>query len=191
MKNAGPRRWRAGLGRCRLTVKDGKVHIATSAACIGQGLGTVVTQMVCDVTGLNYHRMVHDPADTFHTPDSGNTTASRQTVITGEAAREAAQKLASELQAGHSLEELEGREFYGEFESVTDKMGSPKPHPIVSHISYGYATQVCVLDADGMVSKIAAAHDIGRAINPKSAEGQIEGGVVMCMGYALTEDYPR
>ena len=189
MKNAGLGVGVPDFGRCRLTVKDGKVHIATSAACIGQGLGTVVTQMVCDVTGLNYHRMVHDPADTFHTPDSGNTTASRQTVITGEAAREAAQKLASELQAGHSLEELEGREFYGEFESVTDKMGSPKPHP-VSHISYGYATQVCVLDADGMVSKIAAAHDIGRAINPKSAEGQIEGGVVMCMGYALTEDYP-
>lgn len=189
MKNAGLGVGVPDFGRCRLTVLGGKVHIATSAACIGQGLGTVVTQMVCDVTGLGYHQMVHEPADTFHTPDSGNTTASRQTVITGEATREAAQKLAADLSAGHSLEELEGREYYGEFESVTDKMGSDKPHP-VSHISYGYATQLCILAEDGRVKKIVAAHDIGRAINPKSAEGQVEGGVVMCMGYALTEDYP-
>ena len=189
MKNAGLGVGVPDFGRCRLRVLGGYVHIATSAACIGQGLGTVVTQMVCDVTGLSFHQIVHDPADTFHTPDSGNTTASRQTVITGEAAREAAEKLAEDLNAGHSLADLEGKEYYGEFESVTDKMGSQKPHP-VSHISYGYATQVCILDDGGKVKKIIAAHDIGRAINPKSAEGQVEGGVVMSMGYALTEDFP-
>ena len=188
MKNAGLGVGVPDFGRCRLRIRDGKVHIATSASCIGQGLGTVVIQMVCDVTGLPPELVVHDPADTFFTPDSGNTTASRQTVITGEAARKAAAQLKQDLE-GCILLQLEGREYYGEFESVTDKMGSDKPHP-VSHISYGYAAQLVILDDAGKIKKIVAAHDVGRAINPKSVEGQIEGGVVMSMGYALTENYP-
>jgi len=188
MKNAGLGMGVPDFGRCRLRIREGKVHIATSASCIGQGLGTVVTQMVCDVTGLLPELVVHDPADTFFTPDSGNTTASRQTVITGEATRKAAEELKKDL--GKSpFSELEGCEYYGEFESVTDKMGSEKPHP-VSHISYGYATHMVILDEDGKIKKIVAAHDVGKAINPKSVEGQIEGGAVMSMGYALTEDYP-
>ena len=188
MKNAGLGVGVPDFGRCRLRIRDGKVHIATSASCIGQGLGTVVTQMLCDVTGLSPELVVHDPADTFFTPDSGNTTASRQTVITGEAARKAAAQLKEELEA-NVLQKLEGREYYAEFESVTDKMGSDKPHP-VSHISYGYAAHLVILDDDGKIKKIVAAHDVGRAINPKSVEGQIEGGVVMSMGYALTENFP-
>ena len=188
MKNAGLGVGVPDFGRCRLRIRDGKVHIATSASCIGQGLGTVVTQMVCDVTGLSPELVVHDPADTFFTPDSGNTTASRQTVMTGEAARKAAAQLKEELDA-NALQKLEGHEYYAEFESVTDKMGSDKPHP-VSHISYGYAAHLVILDEDGKIKKVTAAHDVGRAINPKSVEGQIEGGVVMSMGYALTENFP-
>ena len=68
-------------------------------------------------------------------------------------------------------------------------MGSDKPHP-VSHISYGYATQVAELDDNGKLKRLIAVHDVGKAINPKSVEGQIEGGLVMSMGYALTEDFP-
>ncbi len=63
------------------------------------------------------------------------------------------------------------------------------PNP-VSHIAYGYATQVCILDDDGRIKQIVAAHDVGKAVNPLSVEGQIEGGVVMSMGFALTEKYP-
>ena len=63
------------------------------------------------------------------------------------------------------------------------------PNP-VSHVAYGYATQVCVVGEDGKIERIVAAHDVGRAVNPLSCEGQIEGGVVMSMGFALTEQYP-
>jgi selenium-dependent xanthine dehydrogenase len=188
MKNAGLGVGVPDFGRCRLTVRDGKVHIGTSAACIGQGLGTIVIQLVCETAGLAPSQVLHDPADSFFTPDSGNTTASRQTVITGEAARRAALALKKDLES-NALAELEGREYYAEFESVTDKMGSDKPHP-VSHISYGYAAQLAILDEEGKVAKFIAAHDVGKAINPKSVEGQIEGGVVMSLGYALTEDFP-
>lgn len=60
----------------------------------------------------------------------------------------------------------------------------------MSHVAYGYATQMCILDRQtGRVKKMVAAHDVGKAINPLSIEGQIEGGVVMSLGFALTERY--
>jgi len=67
-------------------------------------------------------------------------------------------------------------------------MGSDVKNP-VSHVAYGYATQVCILDKNGRIEKIVAAHDVGRAVNPLSVEGQIEGGVIMSTGFALTEQY--
>lgn len=176
------------VGRVKLKVRDGGVIVCTSAACMGQGLATVMLQIVAEATGLAQSAIrVHAP-DTMVTPDSGTSTASRQTLITGEAARRAAEALKQEL-AGHSLAELEGREFYGEYDCVTDPMNSSKPNP-VSHVAYGYATHVVVLDGEGRVQKVATAHDVGKAINPNSVEGQIEGGVVMGLGFALTEEFP-
>ena len=65
------------------------------------------------------------------------------------------------------------------------------PHP-VSHVAYGYATQMCVVDKKtGKVESLVAAHDVGKAVNPRSCEGQIEGGVVMSMGYAIADAYFR
>ena len=68
-------------------------------------------------------------------------------------------------------------------------MGSEKPFP-VSHVAYGYAAQVVELDGQGKVEKITAAYDVGTVVNPKAAQGQIDGGIVMGMGYGLTEDFP-
>ena len=68
-------------------------------------------------------------------------------------------------------------------------MGSGKPNP-VSHVAYSYAATLAVIDGEGRVEKLTAAYDIGQVVNPKSAEGQIEGGLLMGMGYALTEDFP-
>jgi len=122
------------------------------------------------------------------TPDSGTSTASRQTLVTGEAARRAAEALNEDL-SGHSLTELEGREYYREYDAITDPMTSDKPNRM-SHIAYAYATQVVILDSEGRVKKVVAAHDVGKVINLNGVEGQIEGGVVMGLGYALTEEFP-
>lgn len=188
MKNAGVGVGLPDTGRVRLFVKDGKVQIHAGASCIGQGIGTVLIQMLCEATGLPIEKLQYSRPNTSMAPDSGTTSGSRQTLVTGEAGRRAGIQLAEDLKK-HTLEELEGKEYYAEYLAKTDKMGSDKPNP-VSHVAYGYATQVCILKEDGTVDKIVAAHDVGKAVNPKSVEGQIEGGVVMSMGYALTEKYP-
>ncbi|MEG0369845.1 MAG: molybdopterin cofactor-binding domain-containing protein, partial [Hungatella sp.] len=112
----------------------------------------------------------------------------RQTLVTGEATKRACTQLTQDLQLS-KIEELEGREYFGEYLAATDPMGSEKQNP-VSHVAYGYATQVVLLNEEGKVEKVVAAHDVGKAINPLSVEGQIEGGVVMSLGYALTEKFP-
>lgn len=187
MKNAGVGVGLPDYGRCRLYIEDGKVQIHAGASCIGQGLGTVLVQIVSETSGLPLKLLAYCAPNTSKAPDSGTTSGSRQTLVTGEAARRASKQLKEALK-GQTLEELEGSEFYGEYLAKTDKMGSDVPNPI-SHVAYGYATQVCVLNEDGTVKKIAAAHDVGKAVNPISVEGQIEGGVVMGMGFALTEQY--
>ncbi|MBN1044298.1 MULTISPECIES: selenium-dependent xanthine dehydrogenase [unclassified Clostridium] len=186
-KNAGVGVGIPDTGRCKVKVIDGKVHIRTSAACIGQGVGTVVVQVVGEILGIPASQIVYETPDTRITPNSGTTTASRQTVFTGEATRIASLKLKEALKS-KSLQELEGTEFLGEYIGITDKMGSPKENP-VSHVAYGFATQVVIIDEKGKLVKVVAAHDVGKAINPKNVEGQIEGGVVMGLGYGLTEDY--
>lgn len=189
MKNAGIGVGLEDIGRCRITVENEKVRVRTSAACIGQGIGTVCLQMVCEASGLSTDKIIIEAPDTHVTPDSGTTTASRQTVFTGEATRKAGLELRKQLET-KTLKELEGWDYYTEYSGITDKMGSPKKNP-VSHVAYGYATQVVILnDETGKVEKVVAAHDVGRAVNPKALEGQIEGGVVMGLGFAFTEVMP-
>lgn len=188
MKNAGVGVGLPDWGRCRLLVKGGKVQIHTGASCIGQGLGSVLVQGLSETTGLTLDEIEYCRPNTSMAPDSGTTSGSRQTLVTGEAARRAALKLCEDLKE-HSLSGLEGKEYYGEYLAKTDKMGADVPNP-VSHVAYGYATQLCALNEDGTVKKMAAAHALGKAVNPLSVEGQIEGGVVMGMGFALTEKFP-
>ena len=191
MKNAGVGVGIPDWGRCKLIVEpDGKVHIYTGASCIGQGLGTVLVQTVVTCTGLRRSDVVYERSNTWIAPDSGDTSGSRQTLVTGEATRRACAKLKAELDGGKTLAQLAGQEFYGEYLAKTDPLGADVPNP-VSHVAYGYATQMCILDREtGKIKKMVAAHDVGKAVNPLSIEGQIEGGVVMSMGYALTEQYP-
>ena len=189
MKNAGVGVGIPDTGRVRLVVQDGKVHIFAGASCIGQGLGTVLVQTVCGETGVSRNDVVYERSNTWTAPDSGTTSGSRQTLFTGEACIRACKGLREALKE-KPLTELEGQAFYGEYLGKTDPLGADVPNP-VSHIAYGYATQLCILHKNtGSITRIVAAHAVGKPAHPTSAAGQIEGGVVMSMGYALTERYP-
>ena len=191
MKNAGVGVGIPDTGRVKLIIEeDHKLHIYAGASCIGQGLGTVLVQMVVSSTDLKRGDIVYERSNTWIAPDSGTTSGSRQTLITGEACMRACRKLMEAKTDGKTLADLEGQEFYGEYLAKTDPLGADVPNP-VSHVAYGYATQMCILDAKtGKIEKMVAAHDVGKAVNPLSCEGQIEGGVVMSMGFALREKYP-
>ncbi|MCI6172996.1 MAG: molybdopterin-dependent oxidoreductase [Clostridiales bacterium] len=278
MKNAGVGVGLPDKGRARLEVRGGVVSIYSAASDIGQGCLTVFCQDVAEATGLPRDRILNGIASTENAPDSGTTSGSRQTLLTGEAVRGAAfllrdamaavtmtgdpSKVAETLLSGIGLEEeplnteaaygtgtgdapgagkgpfvsrrihiaadgaicgegsglnqgtygengtqsrihgapvpdperalsmLEGFDFCYEYYEPTDPLSAyRKEHP-KSHIAYAYATNVVVLDDAGRVTDVYAAYDAGRVINPLSIEGQIEGGVLMGLGYALTEDWP-
>lgn len=223
LKNSGVGVGLPDYGRCRLAVSDGRVHVYSSASCIGQGVGTVLVQIVSEAVGLPIEAIKWHMPNTATSPDAGTTSGSRQTTLTGEAARRAAKDLRRDLFrvngltyegtsrpsdylegvtveqespataavrfTGSDLDALSGREYIGEYLGKTDKMGADVANP-VSHVAYGYATHVCILNEDGTIRKMVAAHDVGRVVNRKSLEGQIEGGTIMGCGYALSEQYP-
>lgn len=191
MKNAGIGVGVPDWGRVKLIVEDDKkLHIYTGASCIGQGLGTVLVQMIVTNTDLKREDIVYERSNTWIAPDSGTTSGSRQTLVTGEACLRACKKLMEAKTEEVTLDDLKGREFYGDYLAKTDPLGANVPNP-KSHVAYGYATQMCILEPEtGKIKKMVAAHDVGKAVNPLSCEGQIEGGVVMSMGFALRERYP-
>ncbi len=190
MKNSGVGVGLPDKGRARLEVNNGIVELYTAASDIGQGCFTVFLQMLSETLDLKLENLKYMGCSSEIAPDSGTTSGSRQTLITGEAVRMAAVDLKKDLDAASGdLSKLQGKEYYAEFFEPTDKLGSDKPNP-VSHVAYGFATHVVILDDDGKVKEVHAAHDSGKVVNPIAIQGQIEGGVLMGLGYALTEDFP-
>lgn len=189
MKNSGVGVGLPDTGRARLRVNDGIIEIYCGASDIGQGCATVFIQMVAETLNLPKSKIVSMGSNSELAPDSGTTSGSRQTLISGEAIRRVSLELKKELEeVGGDLNKLNGRDYYAEYFEPTDKLGADVPNP-KSHVAYGFATHLVVLDDEGKVTKVFAAHDSGKVVNPISIQGQIEGGVLMSLGYALTEDF--
>jgi selenium-dependent xanthine dehydrogenase len=197
-KNSGLGMGVPDTGRCLVSVEDGVVHIRTSAAGMGQGVQQMAVHMLCETVDVPPDLVVVEAPDTERTPDAGTSTASRQTLITGEAVRRAAVALreaveavveaAGPVEVAVALKSLDGQVFAGEFSPVTDPIGSDAANP-VSHVTYGYGAQLVHLAEDGRVRKVVAAYDAGTVVNQQALQGQVEGGIVMGLGYALTEEY--
>ncbi len=188
-KNSGIGNGMAEYGKAILRPEtDGTVTLFHSWTEMGQGCDTVLSQIACEELGLTAD-CVRVSVNTGHELDTGQTTASRATMLGGRAVIDAATKLRQEL-AGRPIAELAGREFYGEFKvDWTTAPDDPTVDEPVTHFAYAWATQVAVLDDEGRLAKVIAAHDVGRAINPTLLEGQVEGGVHMGLGHALTEEF--
>jgi xanthine dehydrogenase molybdenum-binding subunit len=203
---------------------NGTAEVRTSAAEIGQGLVTILAQTTAEELGLPYQRVRVLLSDTDLTPDGGPTTASRQTYVTGNAARMAAGAMREalvtvvaedfdvppeqvrfeeglvranghEITFGEAVRRLvdEGREPRVHYEYM-----APRTQPLGTggdmHFAFSFATQAALVEVDLAtgevhVLRIIAANDVGKAFNPIGLQGQVEGGVMMGLGNALTEEF--
>ena len=169
-------------------ISDKKVVINHGWSEMGQGIHTVAIQILHQETGID-PAIIEVKVDTEAGLPTGMTTSSRATALLGNAIIDASGRIRDDLKYG-SLQQLAGRVYKGKFVcDWTCKPGGKSDNP-VTHFAYGYATHVAVLDDEGKIKKIVAAHDAGKIMNRMLFEGQIEGAVLMGMGYALTEDLP-
>ncbi len=168
--------------------KGTRAEVRTSSAEMGQGLPVVLAACAAEELGIAASAVNVLLGDTDYCPDGGPTTASRQTFVSGNAVRLAAADAARQLQGAKPGTNIVARCDYL----------APETKPLGSggdmHVAFGFCAQaaLCEIDMDSgevQVHKIIAAHDVGRAINPLTLQGQIEGGIVMCIGYTLTEHY--
>ncbi|MEZ4647500.1 MAG: molybdopterin cofactor-binding domain-containing protein [Candidatus Eisenbacteria bacterium] len=195
LKNTGIGNGMPDDGRALLVVRaPDRIEIHHGWTEMGQGVDTMAVQTFCEETGLP-PGIVEVHVGTDAETHCGMTTASRATSIVGNSIIDACRNLKQDL-ATHALAELVGREYRGAW--VCDWTTKPPsdggaadpsaPRPI-THYSYSYATQVVVLDDDGRIERVVAAHDAGKIMNPTLFEGQIEGSIHMGLGYALTEEF--
>ncbi len=155
---------------------------------MGQGVHNMALQTLCEETGISPD-IIEVVVDSEAQIKTGMTTSSRATALVGLAVINAAKNLKEDL-GSKSLSELKGKTYKGAYIcDWTTKPGSDVDEQI-THYSYGYAAQVCVLNEKGDIEKMIAAHDAGKIMNPMLFEGQIEGGVHMGLGYALRENLP-
>ncbi len=203
---------------------DGALEVRTSSAEIGQGLVTVLQLIIAQEFETSPGKVRVLLSDTDLTPDGGPTTASRQTYVSGNAARKAAQVLRQAITTtmaekydcppqeirfeeglvrlnGHSVSmktvrqemEAEGRSprtLYEYWAPTTNPLGEAGD----MHFAYSFAAQAAEVEVNtrtGLVRvlNVIVANDVGKALNPLGLQGQVEGGVVMGLGNALTEHF--
>ena len=188
-------------GACRLTLDgEGKLHMIVSGTDMGQGFRTAMVQIAAETLGMDMKDIDIVIGDTDITIPTGESVSERQTLCDGRAVYEACRLLQKELEERPPQPgESRYAEYYfrapecfaiGNFKGAEEKGVKYRNFP-----AYAYATQAAIVELDtatGKVKllKVIAAHDVGRAINPRIIEGQMQGSVSMGQGYALTEGHP-
>ncbi len=203
---------------------DGAFEVRISSAELGQGLVSVLQLIAAEEIGVKAEGVRVLVMDTDRTPDGGPTTASRQTFVSGNAARMAARVLLNALRStlaerydldperiqarpeGLQLGErlLRWPEVAAEMHALGRQprirytYHAPETHPLGEegdmHFAYAFAAQAAEVEVNTLtgevkVLRVVTAVDVGAAINPLTLKGQIEGGVVMGIGTALTEHF--
>ena len=188
IKNTGVGNGMADASQVSITIEAAdRVVLDHGWTEMGQGVHTIAVQTLCHETGID-PTIVRVRVDTASRQEAGMTTASRATSLVGNATINAAAKLREDLKS-HTLAELVGRRYEGQWiVDWTTKPGYEKNGKVVTHYSYSYATQLVILDDDGRIAKVVAAHDAGKIYNPTLFEGQLEGSIHMGLGYAISEE---
>jgi aldehyde oxidoreductase len=167
---------------------DNEIIIHHGWTEMGQGIDTVAIQLFCEETGINRPEIIKTKHSTTSEVIAGATTASRGTFLMGNSLLVACVKMKKDLQDS-PLSALIGKRYRGLWRSDWTSSPDNTDKPI-THIAYSYATQVAILNENGTLKKVVAAHDVGKIINPILLEGQVEGGVVMGLGATYTEQLP-
>ena len=203
---------------------DGSVEVRTSAAELGQGLVTVLQLIVSEEMNVRADKVRVLVMDTDLTPDGGPTTASRQTYVTGNAARLAARSLHQSIAASIAekydlpVENIKFGEGFAQIGALNLPIGSvvedmhtagqepramveywaPETKPLGDggdmHFAFAFAAQAAEVEVnlqtgEVKVIQVISANDVGHAINPLGLKGQVEGGIMMGLGHALTENF--
>lgn len=163
--------------------------IRHSASEVGMGAHTVITQMAADALNLPMEKIELVSSDTARVKDSGSVSASRMTFFIGNALKEGAEKALA-------IWANEERPVHLDYTYYPQKTTAPDPETgqCDPNVSYGYTAQAAEVLVDmetGQVKieKIYCAIDVGKAINPQQVVGQIQGGLVQSMGYAVMENF--
>lgn len=186
----------SGVGNGMIDSSDVIIEIISSEHIIlqhgwtemGQGIHNMAIQTLCEETGINPN-FIEVVVDTSSNITTGMTTSSRATALLGNAIIDASKQIVEDLNK-NNLSKLVGKKYFGNYTcDWTTKPGADVKE-IITHYSYGYASQLVVLNEKGKIDTVYAAHDAGKIMNPLMFEGQVEGAVAMGLGYALTEDLP-
>ncbi len=180
--------------RCEATIKlYGGAEIAQAVlyhagADVGQGAHTVFRQMAAEALGVSIDIVEVVASDTATSGDSGSVSASRMTFMAGNAIRGAVEKALESW-----LNEDRPAIGHYRYEPPRTTAYHPETGACDPNISYGYVAQAVDLAVDIetghiYVERVVCADDVGKALNPKAIEGQIEGGIVQAHGYAVTEN---
>jgi aldehyde oxidoreductase len=201
---------------------EGRISVRTGAAEMGQGSDTLAAQIAAESLGLPFELVDVVACDTRSCPDGGMTTASRQTFVTGNAVKLAAEELrrrlgsllpagigpgpageealrrARERAIGAGISpscELRYRPPATSAHRTSAELGAGEAASALDiHYAYCFASAAAAVEVEletgaVRVLRLCVAQDVGRAINPLSVIGQIEGAAAMGLGYALSENF--
>jgi CO/xanthine dehydrogenase Mo-binding subunit len=185
---------------------DGSVSVAVGTTEIGQGMVTVLSQITAEALGCPVELVKIVDPDTSRVPDSGPTVASRTTLMSGNAIRDAAGKIRAAMEPVIADSGLPWREAVAlcvQSQVGLAAQGWAVPPATTfdietgqgeAYVCYSFSANVVELEVDTetcetRVLRVHSGHDVGRVVNPTTAEGQVEGGVVQGLGYALVEEH--
>ncbi len=167
---------------------DGTFRILTASTEIGQGTKTIFCQLAAEALGVSLDRVTLAPQDTSLVPDSGPTVASRTAMIVGRLVQEAAIEIKDRLKGEKAP--LRVLKSYVQPDSLRWDEATYKgdAYPI-----YAWACTIADVDVDMTtgevrVTDLVTAVDCGKALHPVMAEGQIEGGCLQAVGWAMIEE---
>jgi len=166
-----------------------RVVVRHAASEVGQGSHTVIAQMAAEAAGVPLEKVQLVMADTAVTDNSGSVSASRMTFMAGNAVKGAVNMALEKWRA----EDRPAIATY-QYRPPRTTPFDPQTGKSEPNFAYGYVAQSVVVEVDTetghvRVLDVVSANDVGRAINPQQVQGQIEGGVVQAVGYALLENF--